>query len=65
VLLIHGTEDHVAPIEDVTALAKRLSVRRLSHELLVLNAGHVISAEKETVRALDAEVAFYRKIIAC
>jgi dipeptidyl aminopeptidase/acylaminoacyl peptidase len=61
VLLIHGADDHVAPLSDVTELADALAAHDKPHELLVLGtAGHEFGAKDDTTRALEAELAFYR-----
>lgn len=60
VLLIHGSDDHVAPIADVAALADLVNQRGGNAELLILDAGHKLSAREVTARALEAEIGFYR-----
>jgi dipeptidyl aminopeptidase/acylaminoacyl peptidase len=64
VLLIHGADDHVAPFDDVRALAAGLAARGHRHRLIVLSAtGHRLSAQEEAAQALDAEVDFYRSVM--
>jgi hypothetical protein len=46
------------------ALADGLSSAGRPHELLVLGAGHLLAAEEEAARGLDAELTFSRKIMA-
>lgn len=61
VLFIHGADDHVAPLSDVTELVDALAAQDKPHELLVLGtAGHEFGAKDDTTRALEAELAFYR-----
>ena len=61
VLLLHGADDHVAPLSDVTDLADALAALDKPHDLLILGtAGHEFGAKNDTVRALEAELAFYR-----
>ncbi|MDP9818492.1 alpha/beta hydrolase family protein [Spirilliplanes yamanashiensis] len=61
VLLIHGSDDHVAPFSDVAQLADALAAHGKPQELLVLGtAGHELGAKDDTTRALEAELAFYR-----
>jgi dipeptidyl aminopeptidase/acylaminoacyl peptidase len=64
ILLIHGSDDHIAPINDVTALAEGVAGHGVVAELIVLDAGHKLSAQQATARAMEAEVAFYRRILA-
>jgi dipeptidyl aminopeptidase/acylaminoacyl peptidase len=65
VLLIHGAGDHVAPLTDITELAGALAAQDKPHELLVLGgAGHEFGAKDDTTRALEAELAFYRGLLA-
>lgn len=65
VLLIHGADDHIAPVADVRSLAAGLAARGRRHRLIVLGAaGHRLSAEQEAAQALDAEVDFYRSVTA-
>jgi dipeptidyl aminopeptidase/acylaminoacyl peptidase len=64
VLLIHGAGDHVAPLADVTELADALAAQDKPCKLLVLGAaGHEFGAKDDTVRALEAELAFYRGLL--
>jgi dipeptidyl aminopeptidase/acylaminoacyl peptidase len=65
VLIIHGADDHVAPIDDVRALTGALAARGHDHQLIVLSvAGHRLLAQQEAARALDAEIGFFRSIMA-
>jgi pimeloyl-ACP methyl ester carboxylesterase len=63
-LLIHGEDDTVAPISDVTALAGALDRRRLLHGFLRLpGVGHYLSAPDALATALHAELAAYRAVL--
>ncbi|GAA5200791.1 S9 family peptidase [Rugosimonospora acidiphila] len=65
VLLIHGADDHIAPIADVAALAAGLAEQGRWHQLMILGrTGHRLSAQEEAAQALEAEVDFYRRVIA-
>ncbi|MCY1144046.1 prolyl oligopeptidase family serine peptidase [Actinoplanes sp. Pm04-4] len=64
VLLIHGTDDHVAPLEDVEALSRGMSARGLPSQLIVLDARHELSAQHALASALEAELNFYRRLLA-
>jgi dipeptidyl aminopeptidase/acylaminoacyl peptidase len=64
VLLIHGSDDHVAPIADVRQLADALAARGSPCRLIELDAGHKLTAQQSTARALEAELAFYRQLLA-
>ncbi|GGK36420.1 peptidase [Pilimelia terevasa] len=59
VLLLHGTRDAVAPIDDVRPLAAALRGRSGEHQLVELDAGHGLTAPATLVTALEAEHAFY------
>ncbi|GIF01614.1 alpha/beta hydrolase family protein [Paractinoplanes rishiriensis] len=59
-LLIHGADDHVAPIGDVAQLARQLTTRGVPCQLMILNARHDLSAQQVAASALQAELAFYR-----
>ncbi len=64
VLLIHGTDDPVAPVADVTALAAALAGRRLLQGLVQLpGAGHYLTAPGARAAALAAELAAYRSVL--
>jgi dipeptidyl aminopeptidase/acylaminoacyl peptidase len=61
VLLIHGADDHVAPLSDVTSLAEALTARGKLYDIMILGAaGHEFGAKDDTIRALEVELAFYR-----
>ncbi|QMU67119.1 S9 family peptidase [Streptacidiphilus sp. P02-A3a] len=60
VLLIHGTADTVAPVQEARDLAAALHERDASHQALFLDGvGHYLSAPESLRRALDAEADFY------
>jgi poly(3-hydroxybutyrate) depolymerase len=64
VLLIHGDEDAVAPIDDVLDLAEALDDRKLLVRMLKLDGiGHYVSTPAALVAALEAELAAYRGVI--
>ena len=64
VLLIHGDEDAVAPIEDVTKLAVGLQSRKLLVGMLELpGVGHYLSAPEALCAALEAELDAYRSVL--
>jgi dipeptidyl aminopeptidase/acylaminoacyl peptidase len=64
VLLIHGTADDVAPIEDAADLAEALRHRGKPVEMLTLDGvGHYLSAPNATAAALEAELEMYRTVL--
>ncbi|GAA0587636.1 S9 family peptidase [Paractinoplanes ferrugineus] len=63
-LLIHGADDHIAPLSDVADLARQLAVRAKPCQLIVLDARHTLSAQQATALALQAELTFYRDLMA-
>ncbi|MEV4709600.1 prolyl oligopeptidase family serine peptidase [Actinoplanes sp. NPDC049316] len=63
VLLIHGSDDHVAPVSDVRQLGCGLEAKGLAHRLLIVDARHRMSAQQAAARALEAELAFYRELL--
>jgi dipeptidyl aminopeptidase/acylaminoacyl peptidase len=61
VLLIHGDEDTIAPIDDVADLAAVLDDRKMLVRMLRLDGvGHYVSAPAALSAALEAELAAYR-----
>ncbi|MEV6927460.1 prolyl oligopeptidase family serine peptidase [Dactylosporangium sp. NPDC051485] len=63
VLLLHGMDDRVAPVDDVLALAAALEERGLLAGLMRFDGvGHYLSADAER-SALDAELAAYRRVL--
>ncbi|BCJ74607.1 peptidase [Catellatospora sp. IY07-71] len=64
VLLVHGTDDPVAPVADVTALAAALAGRGLLQGLVELpGVGHYLTGPARAA-ALAAELAAYRSVLA-
>ena len=63
VLLVHGADDHVAPIADAERLAHALANRGSPSRLVVLDARHKLTAQQSTALALEAELDFYRGIL--
>jgi dipeptidyl aminopeptidase/acylaminoacyl peptidase len=63
VLLIHGVQDHVAPIDDAVALADGLREHGLLVGMLALDrVGHYVSGSA-LATALDAELDAYRSVL--
>ncbi|MBO4205596.1 prolyl oligopeptidase family serine peptidase [Micromonospora echinofusca] len=64
VLLIHGTTDNVAVVEDVRKLADELTAHGTPHELLLLpDVGHYVATSPMAGGALEAELAHYRFVM--
>jgi dipeptidyl aminopeptidase/acylaminoacyl peptidase len=64
VLLIHGANDPVAPVEDARQLAKELKEAGKEYETLFLDGGgHFLSDPVSRAAALTAEAEFYAKFI--
>ncbi|GIJ22859.1 S9 family peptidase [Micromonospora lutea] len=65
VLIIHGTADEVAVVEDVRKLADELLALGVGHELLLLpDVGHYVATSSQAGTALEAELAHYRSVMA-
>ncbi|MBM0255743.1 S9 family peptidase [Micromonospora sp. 4G55] len=65
VLLIHGTADEVAVVEDVRELAHELSSLGMAPEVLFLpDVGHYVATSRRAGAALEAELAHYRSVMA-
>ncbi|MFI6266670.1 S9 family peptidase [Micromonospora sp. NPDC051006] len=65
VLLIHGTADEVALVEDVRDLADELtSLGRPPEVLLLPDVGHYVATSRRASAALEAELAHYRSVMA-
>ncbi|MET8530036.1 prolyl oligopeptidase family serine peptidase [Micromonospora sp. NPDC005172] len=65
ILMIHGTADDVATVDDVRELAGELRDRGLPHELMLLDGvGHYVATSTHAARALEAELAHYRSAMA-
>nr|WP_244295979.1 prolyl oligopeptidase family serine peptidase [Micromonospora orduensis] len=65
VLLIHGTADEVAVVEDVRDLADELTSLGVAPEVLILpDVGHYVASSGRAGAALEAEVAHYRSVSA-
>ncbi|MFI7210963.1 prolyl oligopeptidase family serine peptidase [Micromonospora maritima] len=64
VLLIHGTADDVAVVEDVRELADQLTVHSVPHDMLLLpDVGHYVATSTQAGTALEAELAHYRFVM--
>lgn len=62
VLLMHGSEDTIAPVRDVIELADALAVRGTPYRLIVFDgAGHGFSRPAHAEAALDAELSLYQQ----
>jgi dipeptidyl aminopeptidase/acylaminoacyl peptidase len=64
VLLIHGADDHIAPIAEAQRLAHALTDLGSPCRLVVLDARHKLTAQQTTALALEAELDFYRGLLA-
>ncbi|MET7710315.1 prolyl oligopeptidase family serine peptidase [Micromonospora sp. NPDC005413] len=65
VLLIHGTADEVAVVEDVRELADELASLGMAPEVLLLaDVGHYVASSRRAGAALEAELAHYRSVMA-
>lgn len=63
VLLIHGSDDPVAPADEIEMLAEGLRRRAVLHDLLILDAGgHEVARSVDAEGALEAELALYLSI---
>jgi dipeptidyl aminopeptidase/acylaminoacyl peptidase len=64
VLLIHGLHDPITPARDTLGLAADLEARDADHELLILDtSSHTLAAPELTAKVLDAELAFFRRLL--
>ncbi|MFG1766916.1 prolyl oligopeptidase family serine peptidase [Micromonospora parva] len=64
-LLIHGTADEVAVVEDVRELAEELTSLGTAPEVLFLaDVGHYVASSRRAGAALEAELAHYRSVMA-
>lgn len=64
VLIVHGRADDVAPAADAERLADELRPRDPLHEGLFFDGvGHYLSAPEALSQALQAELAFYRRLL--
>ncbi|MFI6782616.1 S9 family peptidase [Micromonospora sp. NPDC050276] len=65
VLLVHGTADDVAVVEDVRELADQLTAHGVPHDMLLLpDVGHYVATSAQAGTALEAELAHYRSVMA-
>ncbi|MFF0229775.1 S9 family peptidase [Micromonospora sp. NPDC005254] len=65
VLLLHGTADDVAVVEDVRELAEQLTAHGVPHDMLLLpDVGHYVATSAQAGTALEAELAHYRFVMA-
>jgi dipeptidyl aminopeptidase/acylaminoacyl peptidase len=65
VLLMHGSEDTIAPVRDVVELADALADLGSAHRLIVFDgAGHGFSRPADAEAALDAELGLYEQFSA-
>ncbi|MET8358866.1 prolyl oligopeptidase family serine peptidase [Micromonospora sp. NPDC005171] len=66
VLLIHGTADEVAVVEDVRHLAKELTSLGMASKMLLLpDVGHYVASSRRAGAALEAELAHYLSVMTC
>ncbi|MFF0123799.1 prolyl oligopeptidase family serine peptidase [Micromonospora arida] len=64
-LLIHGTADEVAVVEDVCQLAEELTSLGTAPEVLLLaDVGHYVASSRRAGAALEAELNHYRSVMA-
>ncbi|MEU7926358.1 prolyl oligopeptidase family serine peptidase [Micromonospora sp. NPDC049107] len=64
VLLIHGTVDEVAVVEDVREFAEELTSLGMAPEVLLLtDVGHYVASSRRAGAALEAELAHYRSVM--
>lgn len=64
VLLVHGTADDVAVVEDVRELAEQLTAHGVPHDVLLLpDVGHYVATSAQAGTALEAELAHYRFVM--
>ncbi|GAB3922724.1 S9 family peptidase [Kribbella albertanoniae] len=64
VLLVHGLHDPITPAQDTLGLAADLEARGADHELLILDtSSHTLAAPDLTAKVLDAELAFFRRLL--
>ncbi|MEU1358765.1 prolyl oligopeptidase family serine peptidase [Micromonospora zamorensis] len=64
VLLVHGTADDVAVVEDVRELAEQLTAHGVPHDMLLLpDVGHYVATSAGAGTALEAELAHYRFVM--
>ncbi|RLK23790.1 dipeptidyl aminopeptidase/acylaminoacyl peptidase [Micromonospora sp. M71_S20] len=65
VLLIHGTADEVAVVEDVRELADELASLGMAPKVMLLpDVGHYVATSSQAGAALEAELAHYRSVMA-
>ncbi|WP_326564694.1 prolyl oligopeptidase family serine peptidase [Micromonospora peucetia] len=64
VLLIHGTADEVAVVEDVRELADELTSLGMPEVLLLPDVGHHVATSSRAGAALEASLAHYRSVMA-
>ncbi|MCT2276995.1 prolyl oligopeptidase family serine peptidase [Micromonospora chalcea] len=65
VLLIHGTADEVAVVDDVRELADELTSLGMAPEVLLLaDVGHYVASSHRAGAALEAELSHYRSVMA-
>ncbi|MFC0099231.1 prolyl oligopeptidase family serine peptidase [Micromonospora marina] len=65
VLLIHGTADGVAVVEDVRELADEMTSLGMAPAVLLLpDVGHYVASSRRAGAALEAELVHYRSVMA-
>lgn len=63
VLLLHGQDDPVVPLEQAHAVARALTAERVPHKLLTFaGEGHIFSRPATIAAALEAELGFYGRL---
>ncbi|MET7279038.1 prolyl oligopeptidase family serine peptidase [Kribbella sp. NPDC005582] len=64
VLLVHGLHDPITPAQDTLALAAELEARGADCESVILDtASHTLAAPDLAAKVLDAELAFFRRLL--
>lgn len=64
VLLIHGTDDEIAPVADSQRLSEQLATAGKDHRALFLDGvGHYLSSPRSLRAALEAEWSFYQSLM--
>jgi dipeptidyl aminopeptidase/acylaminoacyl peptidase len=64
VLLVHGSNDRIAPVQDALDLAGGLRSRGCAHDLVVVDgAGHGLSNPDHLAAALGAELRFFQTML--
>ena len=62
VLLLHGSRDKVAPIQNIIALADTLNLMCRTNVLMSFDAGHSLNTPTVLTAVLEAEARFYGRV---